>query len=44
MKHKGDAKSRTLSHTFDTTETRKPCVIKDILLAFSTYIDIFKFY
>jgi hypothetical protein len=42
MKHKGDAKSRTLSHTSDTTETRNPCVIKVILLACSTYIDFFK--
>ena len=43
IKRKGDAKSRTLSRTSDTTETRNPCVIKVILLACSTYIDIFKF-
>ena len=42
IKRKGDAKSRTLSHTSDTTETRNLCVIKVILLACSTYIDIFK--
>ena len=36
-------KSRTLSRTSDTTETRNPCVIKVILLACFTYIDIFKF-
>ena len=36
-------KSRTLSRTSDrdTTETRNPCVIKVILLACFTYIDIF---
>ena len=33
--------SRTLSRTSDTTETRIPCVIKVILLACFTYIDIF---
>jgi hypothetical protein len=44
IKHKDDTKSRTLSHTSDTTETRNPCVIKVILLACSTYIAIFKFY
>jgi hypothetical protein len=43
IKHKGDAKSQTLSPTSDTTETRNPCVIKVILLACSTNIDIFKF-
>jgi len=37
----GDPKSRTLSRTFDTTESRNPCVIKVILLACFTYIDIF---
>ena len=37
IKRKGDHKSRT----FDTTETRNPCVIKVILLACFTYIDIF---
>jgi hypothetical protein len=36
-------KSRTLSRTSDTTETRNPCVIKVILLACFTYIDIIKF-
>ena len=40
IKRKGDAKSRTLSRTSDTTETRKLCVIKLILLACFTYIDI----
>ena len=44
IKRKGDAKSRTLSRTSDITETWNPCVIKVILLACSTYIDIFKFY
>jgi hypothetical protein len=44
IKRKDDAKSRTLSRTSDTTETRNPCVIKVILLACSTYIAIFKFY
>ena len=34
-------KSRTLSRTSDTTETRNPCVIKVILLACFTCIDIF---
>jgi hypothetical protein len=34
-------KSRTLSRTSDTTETRNPCVIKVIVLACFTYIDIF---
>jgi hypothetical protein len=43
IKRKGDPKSCTLSRTSDTTETRNPCVIKVILLACSTYIDIFKF-
>jgi len=43
IKRKGDPKSRTLSRTSDTTETRNPRVIKVILLACSTYIDIFKF-
>jgi hypothetical protein len=32
------AKSRTLSCTSDTTETRNPCVIKVMLLACSTSI------
>ena len=36
-------KSRTLSRTSDTTETRNPYVIKVILLACFTYIDILKF-
>ena len=36
-------KSRTLSRTSDTTETRNPCVIKVILLAYFTYINILKF-
>ena len=40
----GDAKSWTSSRTPDITETRNPCVIKVILLACSTYIDIFQFY
>jgi hypothetical protein len=31
----------SLSRTSDTTETRNPCVIKVILLACFTYIDIF---
>jgi hypothetical protein len=44
IKRKGDAKSRTLSRTSDITETGNTCVIKVILLACSTYIDIFKFY
>jgi hypothetical protein len=39
----GDPKSCTLSRMSDTTETRNPCVIKVILLACFTYIDIFKF-
>ena len=43
IKRKGDAKSQTLSPTSDTTETRNLCVIKVILLACSTDIDIFKF-
>ena len=43
IKRKGDLKSRTLSRTSDTTETRNPCVIKVILLACFTYIDILKF-
>ena len=43
IKRKGDPKSRTLSRTSDTTETRNPCVIKVISLACFTYIDIFKF-
>ena len=43
IKRKVDPKSRTLSRTSDTTETRNPCVIKVILLACFTYIDIFKF-
>ena len=42
IKHKDDAKSRTLSRSSDTTETLNPCV-KVILLACSTNIDIFKF-
>jgi hypothetical protein len=40
IKRKGDPKSRTLSRTSDTTETRNLCVIKVILLACFTYIDI----
>jgi len=36
--NEGDPKSRTLSRTSDTTETRNLCVIKVILLA---YFDIF---
>jgi hypothetical protein len=43
IKRKGDPKSRTISRTSDTTQTRNPCVIKVILLACFTYIDIFKF-
>ena len=42
-KRKGDAKFRTLSRTSDTTETRKPIVIKVIVLACFTHIAIFKF-
>jgi hypothetical protein len=38
-----DPKSPTLSRTSDTTETRNPYVIKVIVLACFTYIDIFKF-
>ena len=34
-------KSCTLSRTSDTTETQNPCVIKVILFACFTYIDIF---
>ena len=30
IKRKGDHRSRTLSRTFDTTETRNPCVIASI--------------
>ena len=41
IKRKGDHKSRTLSRTSDTTETRNPCAIKVSLLACFTYIDIF---
>ena len=41
IKRKGDPKSCTLSRKSDITETRNPCVIKVILLACSTYIDIF---
>jgi hypothetical protein len=41
IKRKGDPKSRTLSRTSDIIETRNPCVIKVIVLACSTYIDIF---
>jgi hypothetical protein len=44
IKRKGDTKSRTLSRTSDTTDTRYPIVIKVILLACFTYIAIFKFY
>jgi hypothetical protein len=40
IKRKGDPKSRTLSRTSDTTEARNPCVIKVILLAYFTYIDM----
>ena len=43
IKCKGDPRSRTLSRTSDTTDTRNPCLIKVILLACSIYIDIFKF-
>jgi len=38
IKRKGDPKSRTLSRM---SETRNPCVIKVILLACFTCIDIF---
>ena len=41
IKRKGDPKSCTLFRTSDTTETRNPCVIKVILSACFTYIDIF---
>jgi hypothetical protein len=44
QKRKGDTKSRILSRTSDTTETRNTIVIKVILLACFTYIAIFKFY
>ena len=44
IKRKGDTKSRTLSRTSDTTETRNPIVINVILLACFTYIVILKFY
>ena len=44
IKLKGEPKSRTLSCTSDITETGNPYVIKVILLACFTYIDIFKFY
>ena len=44
IKRTGDAKSQTLTRTSDITETRNPCVIKVILLACSTNIDIFKYY
>ena len=44
IKRKGDLKSRTLSRTSDTTETRNLCVIKVILLVYFTYIDIFLIY
>jgi hypothetical protein len=44
IKRKGDPISRTLSRMSDITETWNPCVIKVILLACSTDIDIFKFY
>ena len=33
-----------IKRTSDITETQNPCVIKVILLACFTYIDIFKFY
>jgi hypothetical protein len=42
IKRKVDPKSRTLSRTSDITEIRNPCVIKVILLACFTDIDIFK--
>ena len=42
IKRKCAPKSCALSRTSDTTETRNPCVIKVILLACITYIDIFK--
>jgi hypothetical protein len=41
IKRKGDPEISYLSRTSDTTETRNPCVIKVILLAYFTYIDIF---
>ena len=41
IKRKGDPKSRTLSRTFNITETQNLCVIKVILLACFTCIDIF---
>jgi hypothetical protein len=44
IKRKVDPKSRTLSRTSDITEIRNPCVIKVILLACYTYIDIFLIY
>ena len=44
IKRKGDPKPCTLSHMSDTTETRNPCVIKVILFACFTYIDVFLIY
>jgi hypothetical protein len=42
IKRKGDPKSRTLSRTSDTTETRNLCVIQVILLACFTYSEYHK--
>ena len=44
IKRKGDPKPCTLSRMSDTTETRNPCVIKVILFACFTYIDVFLIY
>ena len=37
INRKGDAKSRILSHTSDTTETRNPCVISHFVSLFYLY-------
>jgi hypothetical protein len=44
IKRNCDPKSHTLSRTSDTTETQNTCVIKVILIACFTYIDIFLIY
>ena len=40
IKHKGDAKSRTLSRTSDITETRNPCVISHFVSLSYWYFQI----
>jgi hypothetical protein len=40
IKHKGDAKSRTLSRTSDITETRNPCVINHFVSLSYWYFQI----